>query len=226
MKVYVDHELPMAAYPSFVSWLDMHMPGRWGSTNHSWWFSQKFGRCCTRHAVTCAAAQHWGRLPALRIPSDFSRAIDGYTCMGEGILVVIHFVVSSTGELYYVAASLSPNANDSLPATREGDNGVLHAWKSGAATGEHVRHCDKEMWINDVDAAARHATTNADGCLLGGNPIDFQISEFLDSNRRYNPNISFRVQTARIQILAFLSGAQLNVRTIRISLGSMSHCLN
>ena len=131
--------------PQEVAWLDACFPGCVGNINHSWNFACRFGRTAAAHMNQYLSVQHWQRIPALHLPSDFARVMDGYTCLGEPLLIILHIITTPLGDLDYILVSCSPNAANVLDAGRgaRGLPGVMgrvaaHAWKPGAAVAEHI----------------------------------------------------------------------------------------
>ena len=91
----------------------------------------------TLHLDLCSTLQHWQIVPALRLPSDFARVIDGYTCMGEPLLIEVHCLTNARGEMTWQLVGLSPNAATAVKGNRQ-EGAPLHQWKSGACVAEHV----------------------------------------------------------------------------------------
>ena len=109
-RMYVDPRLPVSAYTPMVSFLDALNPGCVGEVNHSWNFLVGLGRCMTQHLQQCIALEHWARVPALNIPSDYARVIDGFTCEGEPCQVIVHIVTSPCGTLEWLLIDIAPNS--------------------------------------------------------------------------------------------------------------------
>ena len=63
-----------------------------------------------KHLQQCIALEHWARVPALNIPSDYARVIDGYTCEGEPCQVIVHIVTSPSGTLEWLLVDIAPNS--------------------------------------------------------------------------------------------------------------------
>lgn len=175
-RVYVDPHLPMSAFTGLASWIDEHAPGMVGTTNHGSDFPVIFGRVMGVHLQTCLALTHWQLLPALQIPSDYQRVIDGYTCMGEPLLVLVHVLTLPDGTLTYMNVDMSPNAANALQAGRSAAVAAskpCHRWKSGAAVAEHIALLESGLAVSLSEACARHAGTAADGAFIGphGNQV-------------------------------------------------------
>ena len=124
------------------------------------------------HLQTCIALQHWQRLPALRIPSDFLRVIDGYTCLGEPLLVLVHVLTMRDGRISYMTFDLSPNSANALRTARPGFKAAsadvpCHRWKSGAAAAEHIALLESGVSVSLHESLWRHAATAADGAYIG-----------------------------------------------------------
>ena len=171
-RLYVDPHLPVSAFTPLVSWIDEHTPDSMGSTNHGADFPLAFGRCMGAHLQTCIALQHWQRLPALRIPSDFLRVIDGYTCLGEPLLVLVHVLTTRDGRVAYMTLDMSPNSANALQTARPGSRVAsadtpCHRWKSGAAAAEHIALLESGVAVSLRDSLWRHAATAADGAYIG-----------------------------------------------------------
>ena len=174
LRIYCDASLPTSAFTSWLSWLDFFFPGCAGNVNHSWNFAAGFGRTAAMQLNQYLSVQHWQRIPALHIPSDYARVFDGYTCLGEPLLILVHVITTPAGEIAWMLVSCSPNATNALVAGRgarglpgaEG-RGHVHAWKSSAAVAEHIRMCEQGVSCDDMDALLRTATNNADGAYIG-----------------------------------------------------------
>ena len=100
-RFYIDPHLPTSAFTSMLCWLDQQRPGCVGETNHTFNFVRDFGRVMIMHLNFCSAVEHWQRVPALNIPSDFARVVDGYTCMGEPLLLLVHCLTNAKGDLVW-----------------------------------------------------------------------------------------------------------------------------
>ena len=165
-RFYTDPHLPISAFTPMLSWLDSQWPGCIGQTNHTRDFVLRFGRTMTLHLDLCSTLQHWQIVPALRLPSDFARVIDGYTCMGEPLLIEVHCLTNAQGEMTWQLVGLSPNAATAVKGNRQ-EGAPLHQWKSGACVAEHVIALEGGLSMNPVDMVFRHATTNGDGGYVG-----------------------------------------------------------
>ena len=192
-RMYTDPHLPISAFTPLVSWIDEHAPGSLGNINHGLDFALRFGRCMGAHLQTCLALQHWQTIPALRIPSDFLRVIDGYTCLGEPLLVLVHVLTTSEGNILPLLVDTSPNAASAVqtgrgrpppavvtpPAvastiapptvasTSAPSEVPYHRWKSGGTVAEHVALLESGFAISLSEAGFRHAATAADGAYIG-----------------------------------------------------------
>ena len=62
------------------------------------------------HLNLCIALQHWSRVPALNLPSDFARILDGYTCCGEPCQILLHVITLPSGDLQWLLLDVVPNA--------------------------------------------------------------------------------------------------------------------
>ena len=110
-RIYMDVGLPASSYMPFVSFLEAFVPGTVGEVSHgtrflmdldrSWWPMQSFARFL----------EHWAIIPALGMPSDFARVLNGYTCEGESCQILIHIVTRANGELHWLLVDIVPNAN-------------------------------------------------------------------------------------------------------------------
>jgi hypothetical protein len=108
-RIYTDPNLTTASYTSLVSLLDDAAPGCVGHINHSRAWVRAFGRAMASHLVFCIAAQHWVKVPALGLPSDFARVLDGYTCEGEPFQLLVHIVTTEVGDLEWLLVDITPN---------------------------------------------------------------------------------------------------------------------
>ena len=109
-RIFVDPRLPISAFTPFVSFMDAQAPGCVGELNHGFDFFSALSRCMVSHLQLCTALEHWAKVPALGIPSDFARIIDGYTCEGEPCQVVVHVVTRPSGDLDWILVDVAPNA--------------------------------------------------------------------------------------------------------------------
>ena len=112
--VYTDPNVPLSSFTSLVRFIDQLAPGSVGQTNHQKEFMIRFGRCMAIHFQLCIAAQHWAKVPALHMPSDFARVIDGYTVDSEPCLLVVHVITTETGELQWLLIDVVPNARSAI----------------------------------------------------------------------------------------------------------------
>jgi hypothetical protein len=108
-RIYTDPNLPMVAYTALVSLLDEASPGCVGQLNHNEVFVRPFGRAMASHLSFCVAAQHWVKIPALGIPSDFARVLDGYTCEGETLQILVHVITTEHGDVEWLLVDIIPN---------------------------------------------------------------------------------------------------------------------
>ena len=109
-RVYIDPRLPISAFTPLVSFMDAQSPGCVGEVNHGDKFFSALGRCMVSHLQLCTALEHWATVPALGIPSDFARIIDGYTCEGEPCQVIVHIITRPSGDLEWLLVDVAPNA--------------------------------------------------------------------------------------------------------------------
>ena len=167
-RFYTGPHLPLSAFLPMLSWMDQQHPGCVGEINHREHFVLQFGRVMTARLNLCSALEHWQCVPALRLPSDFARAVDGLTCMGEPLLIIVHCLTDITGDMVWQLVAASPNSSNALRAGRQAStNEPIHQWKSGPSVAEHVFACETGLSISGLDAIARHATTTGDGGYVG-----------------------------------------------------------
>ena len=163
-RIYVDPVLPLTSFTSFVSLMDAFAPGSVGDLNHSHHFALGLGQCMVAHVQLCAALEHWARVPALAIPSDFARVLDGYTCEGEACQILLHIVTHTSGELDWLLIDVVPNAS----ARDMGSEDRIHKFKAAAPTVSLLRRVERNrVALTDRDARARHAVTCGDGAYIG-----------------------------------------------------------
>ena len=204
-RFFTSPSLPLKVFTPLLAWLSQHFPGEMGSTNHSLHFVRDFGRTMGAHLQTCQALAHWQLLPALRIPSDFQRIVDGYTCMGEPLLVLAHVLVKPDGSLGRMVVDLSPNAADALRTERGGQVNAAagsagrapasgHRWKSGAAVAEHIVLLESGLSMSLRDMLLRHAVTVGDGGYVGAHSVSLMqhLSHLL--LREVGPSLPMGVQ--------------------------------
>ena len=120
--LYIDRRLGPSDFVTLVSIFDSLLPGALGQTNHSQHFCRDFGRILTSHLQLCVALQHWARVPALNLPSDFSRVLDAYTCAGEPCQILVHIITLPTGDLEWVLLDVISNAAQATLVRTEGEN--------------------------------------------------------------------------------------------------------
>lgn len=165
-RIYVDPSLPSSSYTPFVSFLDAFAPGTVGEINHSKVFFNAMGQCMVAHAQLCACLEHWAIIPALGIPSDFARVLDGYTCEGESCQILIHVVTRASGELDWFLVDVVPNANS------KGAGSGIHKFKTAESLVSLLRCSEADrMVLTDRDARRRHAVTCGDGAYVGHHSI-------------------------------------------------------
>ena len=109
-RLYAEPRLPASAFTPLVSFMDAQSPGCVGELNHGTDFFKGLGRCMVQHLQQCIALEHWAQVPALGIPSDYARIIDGYTCEGEPCQVIVHIVTTPGGALDWLLVDVAPNA--------------------------------------------------------------------------------------------------------------------
>ena len=120
-RIYVEPQLPVSAYTPMISFLDAVFPGCVGELNHGERFCKNLGRCMAQHLQQCIALEHWAKVPALQIPSDYARIIDGYTVEGEPCQVIVHIVTRTSGELDWLLIDIAPNSGDPVLGNADGD---------------------------------------------------------------------------------------------------------
>jgi hypothetical protein len=108
-----------------VSMIDAFAWASVGETNHSRHFCLQFGRTMVSHLQLCVALQHWARVPALNLPSDYSRILDGYTCIGEPCQILIHLVTLPSGDLEWLLLDVVPNAAQATVVQRDTGNRLV-----------------------------------------------------------------------------------------------------
>ena len=109
-RIFVDPRLPISAFTPFVAYMDAQAPGCVGELNHGFDFFSALSRCMVSHLQLCMALEHWAKVPALGIPSDFARIIDGYTSEGEPCQIVVHVITRPSGDLDWVLVDIAPIA--------------------------------------------------------------------------------------------------------------------
>lgn len=109
-RVYTDPRLSATSFTSFAAFLDSQAPGSIGETNHGSKFFNGVSKCMVSQLRLCTALEHWARVPALAIPSDFARIVDGYTVDNEPCQILVHLVTSADGGLEWVLIDIVPNA--------------------------------------------------------------------------------------------------------------------
>ena len=164
----MDPVLPISSFTPFVSLMEACAPGSVGDLNHSQFFASGLGQCMVAHIQLCACLEHWARVPALAIPSDFARILDGYTCEGESCQILIHIVTRASGEVDWLLIDVVPNAS-----TRDmGSEERIHKFKAAAPLVSLLRRVElNRMLLTDRDVRARHAVTCGDGAYIGPHSI-------------------------------------------------------
>lgn len=115
-RIYVDPYLPISSFETFTDLVDSYFPGSLGQINHSRHFCLNFGRTMSSHLRLCVALQHWACVPALGLPSDFARILDGFTCCGEPCQVLVHVVTLPSGDIAWLLLDVVPNATQATIA--------------------------------------------------------------------------------------------------------------
>jgi len=71
-------------FEDWIQTLDSLFPGEFGELNHSRYFAEQFSNTLLQMIEVSSMCELQCLLPALQIPSDFARTIDGITvCIGE-----------------------------------------------------------------------------------------------------------------------------------------------
>ena len=109
-RIYAEPRLPASAFTPLVAFMDAQSPGCVGELNHGTDFFTGLGRCMAQHLQQCIALEHWAVIPALGIPSDYARVIDGYTCEGEPCQVIVHILTTPSGDLEWLLVDVAPHA--------------------------------------------------------------------------------------------------------------------
>jgi hypothetical protein len=144
------------------------MPGSMGSINHSSKFCRNFGRVMLGHLRLCVALQHWAQVPALRMASDFSRVVDGFTCLGEPTQIVVHIITLPSGDLEWMLIDIVPNAAHATYVQEGRGPETLHKFKSAVPAAQVIRAVETlSCSMSDGEAGRRHACTCADGAYIG-----------------------------------------------------------
>ena len=164
----MDPGLPISAFTSFLSFMDAFAPGSVGEVNHSHHFVSGLGQCMVAHVKLCACLEHWARIPALGILSDFARILDGYTCEGEACQILIHIVTRVSGEVDWLLVDVVPNAS----ATDMGSEDRIHKFKFATPLVSLLRRVElQRVLLTDRDVRFRHAVTCGDGAYVGPHSI-------------------------------------------------------
>ena len=109
-RIYAEPRLPASAFTPLVAFMDAQSLGCVGELNHGTDFFTGLGRCMAQHLQQCIALEHWAVVPALGIPSDYARVVDGYTCEGEPCQVIVHILTTPSGDLEWLLVDVAPHA--------------------------------------------------------------------------------------------------------------------
>ena len=159
-RVYTDPKLSGNSFVSLLNLIDEIVPGCLGNVNHSRHFMRDFGRTMSVHLAFCVVGQHWCKVPALSLPSDFGRTIDGYSVDSESCTIVVHVITTEHGMIQWMLIDVVPNAK----FTTSSADLYIHKFKRAESAAQLIRNIEYEKCVmSDLDALMRHATTCGDG---------------------------------------------------------------
>jgi len=96
-------------FEDWIQTLDSLFPGEFGELNHSRYFAEQFSNTLLQMIEVSSMCELQCLLPALQIPSDFARVIDGITVsIGEGLLIHILIAMGRDGVMRWHLLDLTP----------------------------------------------------------------------------------------------------------------------
>ena len=129
-----------------------------GDVNHSDEFCKRVGRTMAKHLTLCNALQHWATLPALKIPSDYARILDGYTCLGEPCQILIHVVTLPSGTIDWILVDIVPNAAYPEVVKPGAQKGGVQKFKQAGPAAQLIRAAElQRLSMIDKERLRRHA---------------------------------------------------------------------
>ena len=164
---WIRNALPRNLFHKFVSWLHMHWRGSMGDLNHNgdYWlhtFQTSLNRVLERS--TCASLHEL--VPALGMPSDIARVVDGISVLsGESLWAVIHVVTSASGRLSWHLLDLPNLAN--LPKSSRSKGLPRFALHGAARLVALTHHAESRFEINTADRLLRLVLNVGDGAIEG-----------------------------------------------------------
>ena len=188
---WIVNGMPRHMLPRFLTCLDRHFRGQFGDLNHGRRWLDQFSISLGKAVDRSLYANHIGIMPALGIPSDVTRIIDGVsTRSGESFFVVIHLLTSTSGQLYWQIVGLPNVAFRPESTSRTGS--VLPKFSSHGAERlvALVHHTEAQFNFGDADRRLRLALTVADGAIEGPSSINFAQHEANVMNVEYTPACS------------------------------------
>jgi hypothetical protein len=111
------HGLPDEMFTELLDFWDAHFPGAFGDLNHSTSFVTRFRTSLLETQVRMHRRLLHARLPALRVPSHFFRALDGVTpkC-GDPLLPLVHVITNAMTGLLHPLLLDMPRMSQDVPA--------------------------------------------------------------------------------------------------------------
>ena len=162
-------------FPYWVHWLDSHFPSELGQLNHSKTFAEKYADNLFQSAFHRQVENLHQCLPALKIPSDYARILDGITCtIGESFL--IHVVVfldwSTTVSLKWMLLDLTSQGktSEAIPLgerRRRGMGKTVLGFHGLVRTVDKCHETERNYGLELSDRFLRFAVNVGDGAMEG-----------------------------------------------------------
>ena len=185
---------PFRLFAFFCAWLDSKFPGSLGQFNHCGgiWLPQFCVSLCHVLERSTMASIHM-LVPALGLPSDITRAVDGISVQTEeNLWGVLYVLTSPDGSLAWHLLDL-PNFANPAPL-KQRDAGVkplprfaLHGAERLVALTHHV---ESRFQIETSDRLLRLALNVGDGAIEGPLSIHFAEYEASVNGNTYEPRSS------------------------------------
>lgn len=186
--------LPDSRFSSFMSWLSRHFPGQVGNINHSWHWVHEFGTSLTQVALRNTAASLHALVPALGLPSDYTRVIDIISLQGVSLLPIVSIHTDPQGALVWslmgcpaLASGNCALVSDSCALASGSGNPSLFRFHGAPRLVSLVHTAERRMSMKKSDRLLRLAMTMADQAIQGHGSVDFEGHEAKVDHRTKDP---------------------------------------
>ena len=187
---WITQSMPQKTVNSFMAWARAKFGDKVGTLNMSWRFLWEFTQSLSATLDFCTTAGLHTCLPALGLPSDITRVVDGISARsGESLWAVIHLRTDASGALAWDLLDL-PNTG-CLPSNARMALNLPEFKSHGPQRLVTLTHAvEKRFRFNDRDRATRLASNVGDGAIEGPNSAHFSKIEAELMGHAYDPLLS------------------------------------